>query len=159
VGEAASGLTMLWPVGEGWETQFLLPFAGLEIAAPVVGDALGDGSIDLVVPGLRSADEALWLVSGLAAEGGPNAVVIEEGPTLNVVAIDLDGDAALDVAGTRDGELVVIRRGRERGGGARGGERGGFLGVWWLVTSMATGWRICCSRMGGSCCGREIRRR
>ncbi len=76
----------------------------------MVGDALGDGSIDLVVPGLRSGDEALWLVSGLAAEGGPNAVVIEEGPTLNVVAIDLDGDAALDVAGTRDGELVVIRR-------------------------------------------------
>ena len=110
-GEAASdagGLTLLWPVDGGWATQFVLSFPGRELGVPVVGDALGDGSIDLVVSGRRGADGELWLVSGLMREGGPDAVIVEEGRGHDLVAIDLDGDAALDVAGIRDGALMVM---------------------------------------------------
>lgn len=115
-GQAATdtdGLVLLRRAGEGWVTQFKLPFPGQRVGAPAVGDTLGDGSLELVVPLVaRDTDApggALWLVSGLTAEGGPATRVLDEHPVMNLVALDLDGDAALDLAGTLGEELRVYQ--------------------------------------------------
>lgn len=115
-GQAATdtdGLALLRRAGEGWVTLFMLPFPGQRVGAPAVGDTLGDGSQDLVVPLVaRDPDApggALWLVTQLTAEGGPATRVIDANPVMNLVALDLDGDAALDLAGTLGEELRVYR--------------------------------------------------
>lgn len=115
-GEVASdsdGLTLLRRVGEGWVSQFMVPFPGLRLGPPVLGDAYGDGSLELVVPsaehGVGDRPGALWLLGELAAEAGPVMTVLDPRWVRDLVVVDMDGDAALDVAGVLGEEVLVYR--------------------------------------------------